>query len=1199
MAELAPSRFRVSVLGSFEVWREDRPLGAAGWQRSAGTLLKLLVTSREQRRLRDEVIDTLWPDATPEGGANNLRYVLSVLRRHLGGGDPSPILADRTWVRLNPVHAWDIDLARFEELAGRAAGDSGVMEELAALYRVEPLIEDRYEDWATPLRAHIQRTWLQTCRRCAEALRARRELEPALLWLERALETEPLDEGDFQQVLQILIESGRRSEAMKRFQEFEKRLRSELGIEPSPETHALLSRARDWRENPVGPPARRQSHSRSEQSTACSSRSLPPGAYLGALPTIPLVSRQEELRRLMAGIDGALEGRGRLMLLAGEPGVGKTRLAQEVTTALHQRGFTVAAGRCYEPESAVPYYPFLDVLAEMTRLAPQELRAEIPGRWPYLLRLLPELQPVGMGLPPASSRPIRTRSLATTIAPPVDQDEPLLIRAVAGFLGAAAGAVPLAILLDDLHWSDSASMKLLLHLARHSGGQRLFLLGTYRDLDVPPDHPLHGALIDLGRERLMEKIALARLNSEGTEALISEMLDGATLPPGLVEVVHRPADGNPFFVGEVVRSMLEEGDLVRKNGEWQWRQRSDTRVPESVRAVLGQRLSRLPEETRAVLSAASVLGQTFCFEEVERVSGLPEAGVEAALEEATRAGLVRETRPDVYAFSHVLAQRAVYTEMTGRKQRRLHLVAAETIEAGPERERRAVEIASHFIQAGKSARAIPYSILAGDAARDVFAHTEAERHFRSAVEASQEIGDTAHEAAALERLAATLLRQARYPDAEVCAREAGEMFRRLGDQEGEAQATCRLSETLQVQGRQRDALAALQALTNSMDVPSASSAMVQLYMRQSELAMELGQHEHQGEMAGMAVQIAKALGDRRLLHRAELSQQGALWFMGRPNHVFGVFKEYVRILEEDGDLVQIAELAAPFALMAMLRGELQFSKEYGERALNVARQIGDPRMFPTALSQVAISLFLLGDWQAARAHLERAIAMTRSIDAATDLTIMLCNLGHLAVCEGDWDAGEALLREAVTVIQGTDARDSNQLPHLFLANLDLLRGDPRAAIQRLTPLLDRSGYEELSGTPLLPPLAHAYLDLGDVERAELLIRDALRRTESNGNRLDGVAALLVHADVLQKQGRQAESRATLRDVVRHAREMSFPAAEAEAVFKLGSLELESGDLDAARSSIIQAREIWKRLGARKDVERTGKVLAKLASHTVD
>jgi tetratricopeptide (TPR) repeat protein len=207
--------------------------------------------------------------------------------------------------------------------------------------------------------------------------------------------------------------------------------------------------------------------------------------------------------------------------------------------------------------------------------------------------------------------------------------------------------------------------------------------------------------------------------------------------------------------------------------------------------------------------------------------------------------------------------------------------------------------------------------------------------------------------------------------------------------------------------------------------------------------MDIGDFRQQEEAAAKAVGIAEAVRDRRLIRRAELYRYGALWFMGRHEGVYTALQEYVRILEEDGDLVPLFQLTVPLSVMALWRGELQASREYGERALDLARRIGDPIAIPSALSTLASSLFLLGDWKGARARLERAITMARPIDTANYLPAMLSTLGHLTVCEGDWDAGEALLRDALKLIEEGDTRGSNHLPHQFLANLDLLRGHPQ------------------------------------------------------------------------------------------------------------------------------------------------------------
>ena len=196
---LAPPRaqpiacFRVQLLGPLAVSRDEVPLDTARWQRWVDSLLILLVTSLGRRRSRDEIIDALWPDATPQAGASNLRYIVHLLRRNLGGGDPSPVLSERGWIVLSPAYGWEVDLERFEELIA-AGQDVACLQEAAALRRGEALIEARYDDWAIPIRNRMQREWREVCLRLGHLHHARGAAEVALRWLDQALEADPLDE---------------------------------------------------------------------------------------------------------------------------------------------------------------------------------------------------------------------------------------------------------------------------------------------------------------------------------------------------------------------------------------------------------------------------------------------------------------------------------------------------------------------------------------------------------------------------------------------------------------------------------------------------------------------------------------------------------------------------------------------------------------------------------------------------------------------------------------------------------------------------------------------------------------------------------------------------------------------------------------------------------------------------------------------
>ncbi|HEY6282645.1 MAG TPA: AAA family ATPase, partial [Nitrososphaerales archaeon] len=353
---------------------------------------------------------------------------------------------------------------------------------------------------------------------------------------------------------------------------------------------------------------------------------LPIGAYLGALPPTVLVARSQELGRVMAAADSVVTGNGRLILISGEAGVGKTRLAQEAMLTVRNRRFLVAVGRCYEQQKTVPFYPFVDVLSSLYNSSPTPIRAAVVGRWPYLYRLLPELGPESIPASAGSPEEIQR-----------------LFRAVEGFLQAITSGIPVAIFLDDLHCADQPSIDLMQHLARTSRASRLLMVGTYRDAEIGPRHPLEAALRDLTREELVEKIKLSRLGSDETSKLIAATLGDRSAPTELVKVIQERAEGNPFFTQQLVRFLVERGDLRQADGRWTRSSVVEAAIPDSVRSVIRQRMARLGEGTQELLKEASVLGQTFRFGILERFSGRKEVEIESCLEEASFLGLVTET----------------------------------------------------------------------------------------------------------------------------------------------------------------------------------------------------------------------------------------------------------------------------------------------------------------------------------------------------------------------------------------------------------------------------------------------------------------------------------------------------------------------------------------------------------------------------
>jgi class 3 adenylate cyclase/tetratricopeptide (TPR) repeat protein len=465
---------------------------------------------------------------------------------------------------------------------------------------------------------------------------------------------------------------------------------------------------------------------------------LPIGAYLGALPSTVLIARDKEISQVLAAADEVAKGNGRLLLISGEPGVGKTRLAQEAILSIRNRQFLVAAGRCYERQKSVPFYPFIDVLSSLYVSSPRPIRAAVAGRWPYLHRLLPEFS--SELVPLVGSTP---------------EEQQRLFRAVMGFLQAISSELPVAIFLDDLHWADEPSLELLQHLSRNSRSARLLIVGTYRDVEVSRHHPLEAMVRDLTKDELLERVSLRPLEPDGTSELIAATLGDRSAPSELVTAVHDRAEGNPFFIKQLVRFLAERGDIYQTDGRWVQRQGVAVAIPESIRSVIYHRIGRLGTRTQELLGDASVLGQTFRFDLLKVLSGRTEEEIEASLEEAATAGLVGETQYNECTFDHALTQQALYAGLPARKRHRLHLAAAEAMERLPEKERSPLvsDLAWHFYEAGEGERAIPYALAAGDRAVSVFAFKEADRQYTLALDTARRLQNVPVEVSALTRRA--------------------------------------------------------------------------------------------------------------------------------------------------------------------------------------------------------------------------------------------------------------------------------------------------------------------------------------------------------------------------------------------------------------------------------------------------------------
>ncbi|MEA2375337.1 MAG: eukaryotic-like serine/threonine-protein kinase, partial [Thermoleophilaceae bacterium] len=424
------------------------------------------------------------------------------------------------------------------------------------------------------------------------------------------------------------------------------------------------------------------------------------------------VGREREVERLRAGFEDAAAGRGRLLMLVGDPGIGKTRTAQEFLTYARLRGARVLVGRSIEAEGAPAYWPWVQIARGYIQERGTDLDAA-------------ELGPGAADMAQVFSE-MRELIPRPDIQPGTEPEQARFrfFDATATFLKNAARDAPLVLLLDDLHWADTPSLLFLQFLARELPDSRILVIGTYRDVELGRRHPLSQVLAELARESLMERISLRGL-TEADVARFMEMTASVTPPPRLVRVVYEETEGNPFFVSEIVSLLASEGKL---DGGSDLREVVLT-IPQGVREVVGRRLDRLSKECNFTLAAASVIGREWGMDVLDRVvcdevrAEMPEHADKLTreqlfevIDEAVSARVIAAVPGAVgrFSFSHALVREGLYEELGVTRRVRLHRRVGEVIEelSGAAVGEQSDQLAHHFLQAQELDKAVDYSIHA-------------------------------------------------------------------------------------------------------------------------------------------------------------------------------------------------------------------------------------------------------------------------------------------------------------------------------------------------------------------------------------------------------------------------------------------------------------------------------------------------------
>jgi class 3 adenylate cyclase/tetratricopeptide (TPR) repeat protein len=678
------------------------------------------------------------------------------------------------------------------------------------------------------------------------------------------------------------------------------------------------------------------------------------------------VGRAAEQATLRDALARAKAGAGSVLFLSGEPGIGKTSLARETMAEARTQGFFTALGHCYEMDGTPPFVPFVEIFDHAFRVMPREpLRALLGDDAPEVARIVPRLRTLYPDLPPA-------------IDLPPEQARHYLFSCIADYLVRSAGAQPLMLVFDDLHWADESTTLLLEHIAGRTAEAPLLIAGTYRDTDLDASRPFAAALGRMSRLAHTRRVALRRLDTEAVRALLAG-LSGCEPPVPLVSLISAETDGVPLFIQELYRYLAEQGRLFRDDGAW----RADValgevEVPEGVRLVIGRRLERLAEETRRILATAAAIGRAFSFDLLAALSDGREDAVLDAVDEALAAGLLAEAsaREARYTFSHEQVRQTLLGTLTLPRRQRLHLRVADALERvhGTREEEHAAEIAHHLYQAGAAAdpeRTLRWLEVAGDSALKSLSAVEAQARYCDALGLSEQWPATVR-ARLLEKLGHAV-RGMDWEAAERNWRQAQDLYQELGDAVGIGRTAFHLG-TVLMWNRADDYSRSRREVDRGLAVVDKvpDDLACRLFGVADRLNIFDGAPERAEAWFTQALPIAMRSSDPQLL--GELLEHHS-WFgtvYHRPRAILDADPPAVELLRRSGDLWNFCNAALNRRFAFIATGQLAAARALAEEAVAAGERSGNALATATLHFQSQIVDFIeRGDFVRFREAVER------------------------------------------------------------------------------------------------------------------------------------------------------------------------------------------------------------------------------------
>ena len=921
-----------------------------------------------------------------------------------------------------------------------------------------------------------------------------------------------------------------------------------------------------------------------------------PSARPIAAKEVPLVDRTEEMNVLKEAVYRAVHGEGGLVFIHGEAGIGKTRLVRELGAYARSRGVQVLYGRCpalFRMDGVPPYILWKEVIKDYLETCNPEQLYRVIGYYPAeVAKLVPEL-----------GQKLRSIPQSLPISP--EQEQNRLFEAVSQFVTNISREMPLLVVLDDLQWTDPSSLLLLHYLARGVQKTPLLLLGAYRSTDIDAKHPLSPVLTELNREGLPESIHLKRMSFNDVSEMIKNILEQEDVPTEFCKLVYEKTRGNPFFVGEVVKSLKEEDVIYREENRWEFKEVSEIEFPETVKSVLKTRFARLDEECQSILTFASFVGNDFTLEAMCALTGIEENKLLELMDRMLKTGLIkeREVRGEgICSFADILVRDVVYDEVSLLKRKKLHGVVGYALEKvyAKKIDEHYGELASHFLEGGDKDKALDYFLKAGDKAATIYANSEASSYFQSALKLLEEKeGETRERARVLERLGDIKGLVGEYDNCMKRWNEALQVWKQLDEKEKVAGLHRKMAVTLwrdignteQARMNFEEALKILEAEPENVELAAVYAARAHMSIFTEDMTKARS-------WAEKALELAKKLNASEVIASSYLTLGGVFGAAGDIEKDVECVEKALKIALENG-YVAVTFRAYNNLANDLPAGENERKLDCYEKGLELAKKAGAiDRISWFGLMLVGMH-WGMGNGDKALTLVEQSESLDRKTGNLWNLSLSTLDLGALYHELGEWSKGEQYLKESLSISKKTNNAQSISNSYNWLGWSYYYRGEYAKAkefFDELAQILEKRGTAFRIFYFQLPAMND--IELGEIDKAKALLDDVHKFAHEKQNKQliadeDATRAMLLRAEKKWNESIELFEKSLQEYEALGARQWNVYGLAKNVLYEYARVYLERnqpGDREKARDLLNQALETFQKIGAKKDVE---KVEAKL------